>query len=67
MGLLALNEGHSVVEICTFLRISDQPVYDWAQGWREKGPVSILSGHKCGAPVKLTTEMLDVAAEIARQ
>ena len=67
LGLLALNEGRSVVEICTFLRISDQPVYDWAKGWREKGLVGILSGHKGGAPVKLTGEMLDVAAEIARQ
>ena len=67
LGLLALNEGRSVVEICEFLRISDQPVYNWAKGWREKGIVGILSGHKGGAPVKLTAEMLDVAAEIAGQ
>jgi transposase len=55
------------VEICDFLRVSDQPVYNWAKGWRESGLVGILDGHKGGAPVKLTGEMIDVAAEIARK
>ena len=59
LGLLALNSGRSVVEICDFLRVSDQPVYNWAKGWREKGLVGILDGHKGGAPVKLTGEMIE--------
>jgi len=67
LGLLALNSGRSVVEICDFLWVSDQPVYNWAKGWRERGLVGILDGHKGGAPLKLSGEMLDVAAEIARQ
>lgn len=67
LGLLALNAGHSVVEASEFLRVSDQPVYNWAKGWREKGLAGILNGHKGGAPVKLTAEMLDAATEIARQ
>lgn len=65
LGLLALNEGRSVVEIAEILRVSDQPIYNWAKGWRERGIVGILDGHKGGAPVKLTAEMLDAAAEIA--
>ena len=67
LGLLALNSGRGVVEICDFLRVSDQPVYNWAKGWRERGLVGILDGHKGGAPVNLTGELLDAAAEIARQ
>ena len=67
LGLLALNEGRSVVEIAEILRVSDQPIYNWAKGWRERGLVGILDGHAGGAPVKLTAEMLDVAADIARQ
>jgi transposase len=67
LGLLALNAGRSVVDICEFLHVSDQPIYNWAKGWREKGIAGILSGHKGGPPVKLTQEMLDVAAEIACQ
>ena len=67
LGLLALNEGHRVVDICEILKVSDQPVYNWAKGWRERGIVGILDGHKGGAPVKLTAEILDAAAEIARQ
>lgn len=65
LGILALDQGRSVVDICEVLRVSDQPVYNWAKGWREKGLVGILDGHKGGAPRKLTEEMLDVAAEIA--
>jgi transposase len=67
LGLLALNSGRSVVDICEVLRVSDQPVYNWAKGWREQGLVGILDGHKGGAPVKLTAEILDAAAEMARQ
>jgi transposase len=67
LGLLALNEGRSVVDIADMFRMSDQPIYNWARDWREKGLVGILDGHKGGAPVKLTAEMLDLAAEIARQ
>jgi transposase len=67
LGLLALNEGRSVVDIADMFRLSDQPIYNWARDWREKGLVGILDGHKGGAPVKLTAEMLDLAAEIARQ
>jgi transposase len=65
LGLLALNEGQRVVDICNILRVSDQPVYNWAKGWRELGLVGILDGHKGGAPVKLTAPMLDMAAQIA--
>lgn len=67
LGLLALNSGRRVVDICEFLRVSDQPVYNWAKAWREKGLAGIQNGHKGGAPVKLTAELLDAAAEIARQ
>ncbi len=67
LGLLALNSGRRGVDICEILRVSDQPVYNGAKGWREKGLVGILEGHKGGAPVKLTVERLDAAAEIARQ
>lgn len=67
LGLLALNSGQAVADIAAFLRVSDQPIYNWAQGWRERGLVGILGGHKGGAPVKLTPEMLEVAADIARQ
>lgn len=67
LGLLALNEGRSVVEIAEIFRVSDQPIYNWAKGWRDNGIVGILDGHKGGAPVKLTAEMLDLAADIARQ
>lgn len=65
LALLALHEGRSVVEICQMLKVSDQPVYNWAKGWREQGLVGILTGHKGGAPVKLNAQMLDVAAQIA--
>lgn len=67
LGLLGLNQGYKVVQICDLLQVSDQPVYNWAKGWREKGLVGILDGHKGGAPRKLTTELLDEAAQIARQ
>jgi transposase len=67
LGLLALNSGRRVVDICEILRVSDQPEYNWAKGWREKGLVGILDGHKGGAPLKLTVEMLDAAAETAQQ
>lgn len=56
LGLLALDAGHSVVEITEFLHVSDQPVYNWAKGWREKGLVGILDGHKGSPPVKLTAD-----------
>jgi transposase len=65
LGLLALNSGRSVVDLGEILRVSDQPVYNWAKGWREKGLVGILEGRKGGSPVKLTAEMLDTAAKIA--
>ena len=65
LGLLALNDGQRVVDICKVLRVTDQPVYNWAKGWREHGLVGILDGHKGGAPVKLTAPMLDRAAKIA--
>ena len=67
LGLLALDEGRSVVDICQMLQVSDQPVYNWAKAWREQGLVGILDGHKGGPPVKLTAEMLDVAAQIAAE
>ena len=67
LGRLALNSGHRVVDICEILRVSDQPVYNGAKGGREKGLVGILEGHKGGAPIKLTVERLNAAAEMARQ
>ncbi|MBM7456907.1 transposase [Oceanisphaera litoralis] len=63
---LALNDGATVVQITQMFRISDQPIYNWTKGWRTKGLVGILTGHKGGRPPKLTAEMLDVAADIAR-
>lgn len=65
LGLLALNDGQRVVGTCKVLRVTDQPVYNWAKGWREYGLVGILDGHKGGAPVKLIAPMLDKAARIA--
>lgn len=65
LGLLALNDGQRVVDICKVLRATDRPVYNWAKGWREHGLVCILDGHKGGAPVKLTAPILDRAAKIA--
>lgn len=67
LGLLALDAGRGVAEICEILRISDQPLYNWAKAWHEQGLMGILKGHQGGAPVKLTAQMLDVAAQIARQ
>lgn len=65
LGLLALNDGYSVVQISQMLRMSDQPIYNWARGWREIGLVALLDGHKGGRPAKLTAELLDAAADIA--
>ena len=67
LGLLALNRGYKVVQICDMLQVSDQPLYNWAKGWREKGLVGILGGHKGGAPRKLTAQLLDEAAQIASE
>ena len=67
LGLLGLNNGYRVVEICQMLQVSDQPLYNWAKGWKTQGLVGILGGHKGGAPRKLTEEMLDEAEKIARK
>ena len=67
LGVLALNNGYRVVQICQMLQVSDQPVYNWAKGWRTQGLVALLGGHKGGAPRKLTEQMLDEAEKIARQ
>ncbi len=66
LALLALNDGSTVVQIAQMFRISDQPIYNWTKGWRTTGLVGILTGHKGGRPPKLTAEMLDMAADIAR-
>ena len=66
LALLALNEGITVVKITQMLRISDQAIYNWAIGWRTHGLAGILTGHKGGRPPKLTADMLDAAADIAR-
>jgi transposase len=67
LGLLALNSGYRVVDICLILQVSDQPLYNWAKGWRQQGLVGILTGHKGGAPRKLTHELLDEAVQIAQE
>lgn len=67
LGLLALDTGSTVVQICEMLQVSDQPVYNWAKAWREQGLVGILDGHKGGPRPKLTGAMLDVAAQIATE
>ena len=67
LGLLALHRGHKVAHICDLLQVSDQPLYNWAKGWRDKGLVGILDGHKGGAPRKLTAQLLDQAALIASE
>ena len=66
LALLALNEGITVVKITQMFRISDQAIYNWAIGWRTNGLAGILTGHKGGRPPKLTADMLDAAADIAR-
>lgn len=67
LGVLALNDGLSVPEICAVLRVSVPPVYNWARAWRERGLLGMLSGHVGGAPPKLTAQMLDVAEQVACQ
>ena len=67
LGLLALNRGHKVAQICDMLQVSDQPVYNWAKGWANKGLAGILGGHQGGAPRKLTHDFLDEAVQIARE
>jgi transposase len=67
LGVLALNDGRSVPEICGVLRVSVPPVYNWARAWRERGLLGMLSGHVGGAPLKLTAQLLDVAEQMARQ
>ena len=67
LGLLALNRGYKVVQICDMLQVSDQPLYNWAKAWRTKGLVGLLGGHQGGAPRKLTDELLDAAVDIARE
>lgn len=66
LGLLALDKGYRVVDICQILQVSDQPLYNWAKGWRQQGLVGILTGHKGGAPRKLTDALLDEAVQIAK-
>jgi transposase len=66
LALLALNEGRTVVEIAALLRISDQPIYNWAKQWRELGLAGILNGHKGGHPRKVTDAMQDTVIELAR-
>ncbi|GHA09870.1 helix-turn-helix domain-containing protein [Oceanisphaera arctica] len=66
LALLALNDGVTVVQITLMFRMSDQPIYNWTKGWRTKGLAGILTGHKGGRPPKLTADMLDAAADIAR-
>ena len=48
LGLLALQRGHKVAHICELLQVSDQPVYNWAKGYRTQGLAGILDGHKGG-------------------
>jgi transposase len=67
LGVLALNDGRSALEVSELLRVSDQPVYNWAKAWRERGLAGLLTGHQGGAPVKLSAPLLDMAADIARQ
>ncbi|WP_157670953.1 helix-turn-helix domain-containing protein [Chitinibacter sp. GC72] len=67
LGLLALHEGESPKTVSKILRMSEQMVYEWARRWRERGILGILGGNVGGAPRKLTYEMLDYAAEVAKQ
>ncbi len=67
LGLLALHEGESPKNVSKILRMSAQMVYEWASRWRERGILGILGGNIGGPPRKLTHEMLDYAAEVARQ
>ena len=67
LGLLALQRGHKVAQICDLLQVSDQPLYNWAKAYRTRGLVGILDGHRGGAPRKLTDLLLDEAAQIARE
>ena len=67
LGLLALQRGHKVAHICELLQVSDQPVYNWAKGYRTQGLAGILDGHKGGAPRKLSDELVDAAVQIASE
>ena len=67
LGLLALHEGESPKTVSKILRMSEQMVYEWASRWRKCGILGVLGGNVGGAPRKLTHEMLDYAAEVAKQ
>jgi transposase len=67
LGILGLNAGRRVEDVSEILGVSEVQVYRWAKAWRERGLMGMLSGHKGGAPRKLTPELLDTAEEIARQ
>jgi len=66
-GVLSLHAGLKPWVIAQVLGVSKQSVYNWAKWWREDGLVGLLGGHKGGAPVKLTSALLDTAEAIARQ
>ena len=66
-GVLSLNAGIKPSVIAQVLGVSAQSIYNWAKWWREDGLVGLLDGHKGGAPVKLTANLLDTAEAIARK
>ena len=66
-GVLSLHAGIKPSVIAQVLGVSVQSIYNWAKWWREDGLVGLLDGHKGGAPVKLTADLLDTAEEIARK
>ena len=63
--MLELNDGRRGPDISGVLRVSVPKLYDWAQAWRERGLMGMLSGHVGGAPSKLTASMLETAVKIA--
>lgn len=66
LGILALAKGHKPPVVADVLGVSLPTPYNWAKAWRTHGVMGLLTGHKGGAPVKLTAAMLDTAENIAR-
>lgn len=64
-GIISLNAQCSPQVIAQVLGVSETSVYNWAKWWRNAGLTGLLVGHKGGRPVKLTSELVECAAEIA--
>jgi hypothetical protein len=66
-GVLALNDGRNVLNICGVPQVCVAPVCNWARAWQEWSLAEMGSGHDEGASRKLSAQLLGVSAEMARQ